>query len=488
MSHIITMSNKGFNPKRKENNMIIIDAGHGGTDPGAIANGITEKDYNLEISLYIYNRLRQLGIPASLTRNSDETLIPSDRINRIKQLGDVSGNILISNHLNAATNPSADGAEVIYALRNDSTLPNFILEELHNEGQNIRGAYQRRLPTDSSKDYYFLMRETKNLEPIIIEYGFVTSNNDDPYQIRNNWRNFAEAVVKAIAQYIDVPYSEVEQEDVNTYTIQAGDTIYGIARRYNVEPRTLLEINNLNQNTILKIGQTIIIPNANQMNNQIPDKAPQNNDSVYIVQSGDSLYAIGRKFNITPDEIMKLNNLNTTLLHVGQQLKIKNDTEENFTTYTVTQGDTLYKLAVDNNTSVNKIKKINNLYNDMLVIGQQLLIPKEINTNDTLTTDNNELIDDSTYLVQSGDSLYSIASKYNVTVDELKKENNLSSNLIHLNQKLIIPSPSIYESHTVSRGESLYSIAQQYNVSIDYLKDLNNLTSEVLSIGQTLKI
>ncbi len=90
------------------------------------------------------------------------------------------------------------------------------------------------------------------------------------------------------------------------------------------------------------------------------------------------------------------------------------------------------------------------------------------------------------YIVKSGDSLYSIAKKYNTTVDELKKINNLTSNLLSINQKLIIPNS--YQIYTVVKGDSLYSIAKKYNTTVDELKRINNLTSNLLSINQKLKI
>ena len=81
---------------------IVIDPGHGGSDSGAVGNNMLEKDYTLLISKYMYDRFRELGIPVILTRDSDVTLSPSDRTDRIL---DAYGNnpnvVVISNHLNA---------------------------------------------------------------------------------------------------------------------------------------------------------------------------------------------------------------------------------------------------------------------------------------------------------------------------------------------------------------------------------------------------
>ena len=81
---------------------IVIDAGHGGDDPGASGNGIIEKDLVLDISNYMYDRFRELGIPVALTRSTDITLSPTERTNKIlDQFGNTSDVIVISNHINA---------------------------------------------------------------------------------------------------------------------------------------------------------------------------------------------------------------------------------------------------------------------------------------------------------------------------------------------------------------------------------------------------
>ena len=81
---------------------IVIDAGHGGNDPGASGNGIIEKEYALKISQYIYDRLKELGLDVKMTRTTDETLSPTERVNRVlNAFGNTSDVIVISNHINA---------------------------------------------------------------------------------------------------------------------------------------------------------------------------------------------------------------------------------------------------------------------------------------------------------------------------------------------------------------------------------------------------
>lgn len=81
---------------------VVLDAGHGGDDPGTIANGITEKDYTLKITNYIHNRLDELGIPNKLSRDSDITLDANNRPQKIQSFyGNGNDVIVVSNHINA---------------------------------------------------------------------------------------------------------------------------------------------------------------------------------------------------------------------------------------------------------------------------------------------------------------------------------------------------------------------------------------------------
>ena len=84
------------------NYRIVIDPGHGGEDPGASGNGIIEKNLTLEISRYMYDRFKELGIPVYITRTTDETISPTERVNRIlNAFGNNKNVIAVSNHINA---------------------------------------------------------------------------------------------------------------------------------------------------------------------------------------------------------------------------------------------------------------------------------------------------------------------------------------------------------------------------------------------------
>ena len=403
---------------------VVIDAGHGGSDSGATGNGIIEKNLTLDISKYMYDRLKELGVPVKLTRNSDVDLPASERPQRVlDQYGNGSDVIVVSNHINSGGNGTAEGAEVIYALRNKDTLAKKILDELEKQGQLIRKYYQRRLPSDYNKDYYYMMRNTPNTEALIVEYGFL-DNTSDANKLKNNYKKYAEAVVKAITEYAGYKYVPLAGSDY--YVVKKGDTLWSIARKYGLTVDKLKSLNNLTSN-YLTIGDSLIVKDSSGNSN---NSSSADNNKYYIVKKGDSLYSIARSNNMTVDELKSLNNLTSNILSIGQRLIISRGSNVPNNVYVVKKGDTLWSIANNFNVSVNDLKSANNKSNNSLSIGEQLIIPGK-STGENVSTTN--------YTVKSGDNLYSIARRYNVTVNEIKSLNNLSSNLLSIGQKLSIP-------------------------------------------------
>ncbi len=223
----------------------------------------------------------------------------------------------------------------------------------------------------------------------------------------------------------------------------------------------------------------------------------------YTVKPGDTLYGISNQFGVSVTELAELNNIKGSLLNIGQVLNIptkEGNNPNNMFMYTVKKGDSLYSIAKKYNTTVNEIIKLNYLKNNNLSIGQVLRIPETYTKEEELVLPNYI-----NYTVKKGDTLYSIAKNYNVSVDTIKKDNALTSDALSLNQnlKIRVPSTQIEEcigidyippennpsiTYIVKKGDSLYSIAKKYNTSVDSIKKKNNLTTNTLGIGQKLNI
>lgn len=383
---------------------IVVDAGHGGSDPGAVANGVNEKDLTLMISEYMYDRFNALGIPVTLTRNTDTTLSPSERVNKIlNAYGNNENVIVISNHINSNATPnSAEGAEVIYALRNTDELATNILNELGNAGQVKRSVYQRRSERNPSQDYYFIHRETGVTEPVIVEYGFI-NNEADLQRLQNNYKAYVDAVVKAVIDTKNIPVSGEE-----TYLVKPGDSLWMIAGKYKTTVNALKEVNNLTSD-VISPGQVLQIPQSDT-------------NTMYVVKPGDTLWKIAQSYGVNVDELANYNNISKDFLSVGQILTIPSRNIN--TRYTVQNGDTLWSISQKYGVSVEAIKNANNLMDNIIFVGQVLNIPQ--NQNSVI------------YTVGYGDTLWSIAQKYGVTVERIKEINNLTSNIILIGQTLKI--------------------------------------------------
>lgn len=275
---------------------------------------------------------------------------------------------------------------------------------------------------------------------------------------------------------------------MQTYVVQMGDTLYGISKQFGVTVEELRLENDLTGNTLM-VGQILKIPTIETT-------------SLYVVKKGDTLYSIASRYGVSVNSLMSLNNLNSATLSIGQQLRIpiNGTSSEDYVIYTVKVGDNLYSIARRYGVTVENIKNVNNLTSNLLSIGQQLKIPI-INNNDI---DNQY----STYIVQSGDTLYKIANRYGMTVSQLMEINNLKTTALSIGQVLKVNSSGgsssgvplgtscygqgykepTFITYTVKKGDNLYNIARKYGVSVDSLIELNNLKNNNLSIGQVLKI
>ena len=216
----------------------------------------------------------------------------------------------------------------------------------------------------------------------------------------------------------------------------------------------------------------------------------------YVVKKGDTLWGISNQYGVSVTELAELNNVDASSLKIGQVLLIPikaGVNPDNMFMYTVKKGDSLYSIAKVYGTSVNKIKELNYLKSDLLSVGQVLRIPENyINEADL------HLPSFISYTVKKGDTLYGIANKYGLNVSTVVQDNGLKNYNLSLGQILKIRQNNVVIEecfgnnssikYTVVKGDTLYSIAKKYNISVNDLISKNNLNNTNLSVGQVLII
>lgn len=226
-----------------------------------------------------------------------------------------------------------------------------------------------------------------------------------------------------------------------TYTVKRGDTLSGIAFKYNISLSDLMKWNNL-ETTLIYPGNVFYVSNpgaesgsgsksndsSNQGSNSKQDQS--SNAATYTVKSGDTLSGIARRYNVTVADLKKWNGLNSDLIIVGQKLK-------------VSEGSTGANSGSNGNGSGGGSNSGSNgggssSGNNTGGSSGSSGSADSNNSGGSTTAPDQQVSPATVYTVKSGDTLSRIASQYGVTVANLKKWNNLSSDLIFIGQKLYV--------------------------------------------------
>jgi LysM repeat protein len=310
-----------------------------------------------------------------------------------------------------------------------------------------------------------------------------------------------------------------------TVTVASGDTLWKLASANGLSVTELKTLNNLTSDVILP-GQTLTL-NKTVTNTPAATTTPtttpvSTNKATVTVATGDTLWKLASANGLSVTELKALNNLTSDVILPGQTLTLSGSATATQTatpastpapttpvstskaTVTVASGDTLWKLANANGLTVAELKALNNLTTDYVYPGQSLVLAKSAQTQtpaQTVTTvvaANTSA--DSIYTVQKGDTLYKIASANGISITELKTLNNLSSDIIFVNQTLKVKqaaavtvaaapaTTSAEKTYTVKKGDTLYFIAKENGVSLAELIEANGITSDTIYIGQVINL
>lgn len=343
------------------------------------------------------------------------------------------------------------------------------------------------------------------------------------------------------------------------HRVEAKETYYAIAKRYNVIYKDLMEYND---SKVLQLGMTLKVP-TNLPFNTVGNSIKKYTEIIsYTIKAKDNLNTLAEKYGTSVDEIKQLNKLSSINLQIGQVLKIPSSSNvitaetikpmqaitppsptnssnktEAIGTHTVQAKESLNLIAKQYHTTAEEIKRLNNLNSINLQIGQVLKVP----TNSTII-ETSKIVEEpkpidlsnknakqtevtGTHKVKAKESLNVIANQYNTTVEEIKRLNGLTSNNLQIGQVLKVgegnttqtdvviekpttpntksyqkptdekaPSSTVSKTneasfeHVVTTGETIYAIAKKYNLTTYQLKTFNNLTTEEVTVGQKLMI
>lgn len=342
------------------------------------------------------------------------------------------------------------------------------------------------------------------------------------------------------------PVSQPERKVVPAkyHYVRSGETLSAIANKYGLSIAQLKKNNLLKKDAIHPKQRLLIKPEEvimTENNTALADNsstAKSNNltETKHRVRKGESLYSIAQKYNIPVTQLIEMNQLENGKIFPGQELKLAdeavaaNNTVEpkNTTapqtaqevTHKVRPGESLNLIAKKYNTTVAELTRINHLKDGRINAGQNLKVvegtdmailteQKKTEEAPVVETAKKAVAENyATHQVEKGETLSSIARKYNMTLAEIRQANHMNSNVIKSNQVLNVKplaetsdtkqlaqnnvqpaaSPKTISSHKIVAGESLFSLARQYNVSVADIKALNHLNSDAIQVGQEIKI
>ncbi|MGB1974206.1 MAG: N-acetylmuramoyl-L-alanine amidase [Vibrio toranzoniae] len=409
--------------KRQKDILIVIDPGHGGEDPGSI--GPTrkyEKNATLSISRKLAAQLNAVpGITTRLTRNADYFVNLNRRVAIAREN---EAHLLISIHADAFTTPQPRGGSVfVLNTRRANTEISRWIENKEKQSELLGGSgaaftsnmYDKNVNqtlldlqfSHSQKEGYKLaaailsemgkVARLHNRKPIntslavlrspqipsvLVETGFISNPTEEKLLFqRSHQDKLARAVTKAVVKYLKANPPEgiilsnatSSTGSVSQHKVSRGESLSVIASKYGTSTQALMKLNNLKSSS-LAIGQVLKIPSS--ASGSSSSSAVKTKTITHTVKSGEYLGKIASRYKVLVADIKRENRLKSETLRVGQKLRITVEVKDvPLRKHKVVRGDYLGKIASKYGVSVNSIRQANNLRSDGLAVGQVLIIP-----------------------------------------------------------------------------------------------------------------
>lgn len=371
------------------------------------------------------------------------------------------------------------------AAKNDVSLEDLLLANNLGQGSIIKPGMRLRIPVGERKTTY-TVKSGDTPSTIAARFGIRTSDLLD-------WNELDETTTIYPGQKLVLLTGVSQREPMGkiVHTVQQGESLWSIARRYDVHVSDLVTWNGISSDATLRIGQKIqVVSNASTGTGGYTQNRTK---VIYTVQKGDNLGKIARAYDVTVEAIQRWNNKSDTRLQIGDRLTVYTDKVAAASggnlkkvEHRVKSGETLSQIAEKYGTTVSAIKLENGKSNSRIIAGEILTINSSVENSNPMTI----------HEVIAGETLIAIARQYGVSVAEIKEWNSKDSDVILPGEKLTIKGVSLPTSngkvrlvrHEVEAGETLSEIAVRYGVSTLEIRNWNDKDSDMLSVGEVLNI
>ncbi|EOY2591303.1 muramidase-2 [Enterococcus hirae] len=325
------------------------------------------------------------------------------------------------------------------------------------------------------------------------------------------------------------------------YTVKSGDSVWKIANDHGISMNQLIEWNNIKNNFVYPGQQLVVSKGSSSASGSTSNTSTGNTSSntantgsttsgsTYTVKAGESVWSVSNKFGISMNQLIQWNNIKNNFIYPGQKLIVKggssssnaststannkntassntSSTATGQATYTVKAGESVWGVANKNGISMNQLIEWNNIKNNFIYPGQKLIVKggsskasatattKPTASTPASTTPTASSTGDTKYTVKAGESVWGVANKHHITMDQLIEWNNIKNNFIYPGQEVIVkkgtaqstPAKSDEKTYTVKAGESVWGVADSHGITMNQLIEWNNIKNNFIYPGQQL--
>lgn len=309
-----------------------------------------------------------------------------------------------------------------------------------------------------------------------------------------------------LALLFSIAFQAQDARKYTTHIVKEGEKLKDIAKKYDCKVKEIKDLNPDVDEENLMVNTALVVPNnkkekENKKTETVKETTPTENQvNIHIVETGQTVYGICKKYNVTMHALREANHLTSDTLTPGQKLRIPSQSEfmvkpseQKVEFYQVKKGDTKWRIATLYNITVSELDALNPELQGELQENQYIWVPsKEIEVKEEVKDSFQQEQDPSFiyHVVKEGEGLFRIAVLYSTTQEEIEKLNPEAVKLLRPGMLLKIPGKKKdkFVTHVVEKGDTFYNLTRKYKVSEESLLLINPELKEGLKLGTTIFI